>query len=251
MYRINNWSKHQHFKDRTPPWIKLYRDILDDPDWHELDGDIAKLLVSLWLIASEDETHEGRLPDSRRLAFRLRITEKQLNQALNKLSHWLVHDDIKPISSRYQDDAPERAGEETETEKETEGEKENACADNAQFSEFWKAYPKKIGKKDATRAWKRAKINGHFSEVMQALEAHKSSEKWIKGYIHNPATWINGRHWEDEIPVAQPKRQDTGPPWWSTNAGIEAKGAELGMRPRGGESWHDFKARINQRLETT
>ena len=105
--KIKNWSKHQHFKDRTPPWIKLYRDILDDPDWHELDGETSKILVSLWLIASEDETHEGRLPDIRRLAFRLRIKESQVNQAITKLSHWLISDDIEAISESYQDDAPE------------------------------------------------------------------------------------------------------------------------------------------------
>ena len=119
MYRIKGWTKFQHFKDRRPPWIKLYRDILEDPDWHELDGETAKILVSLWLIASEDL--EGRLPDLRRLAFRLRIKESQINQALAKLSHWLDRDDIDLISDRHQDDAPET---ETETETEKEGETE-------------------------------------------------------------------------------------------------------------------------------
>jgi hypothetical protein len=115
-FRIKGWDKFQHFKDRRPPWIKLYRDILDDPDWHELDGDTAKALVALWLLASEDEEQKGALPDVRRIAFRLRISEKQAKQTLTKLSHWVIQDDINVISSRYQDDAPERAGEETETE---------------------------------------------------------------------------------------------------------------------------------------
>lgn len=110
--RIKNWSKHQHFKDRTPPWIKLYREILDDPDWHELDGETAKVLIGLWLIASEDEAHEGTLPDERKLAFRLRINQVQLSESINRLSHWLIQDDITAISDRYQSDAPE-----TETEK--------------------------------------------------------------------------------------------------------------------------------------
>lgn len=131
--RIKDWNKFQHFKDRTPPWIKLYRDILDDPDWHDLDGDSAKVLVMLWLIASEDDSHNGILPDARRLAFRLRIKESELEQHLTKLSHYLIRDDINAISPRYQVDAPERAGEETETEREreTEGETEgeaDTCA---------------------------------------------------------------------------------------------------------------------------
>jgi hypothetical protein len=112
--KIKGWAKFQHFKDRRPPWIKLYRDILEDPDWHDLDGDTAKVLVALWLIASEDEDQEGKLPDTRRLAFRLRLTETKVNQALTKLSHWLERDDNDLISSGYQHDAPET---ETETEK--------------------------------------------------------------------------------------------------------------------------------------
>ncbi|HET6890505.1 MAG TPA: hypothetical protein VFH31_05335 [Pyrinomonadaceae bacterium] len=114
--RIKGFSKFQHFKDRNPPWVKLYRDILDDPDWHDLDPVAAKILVMLWLIASEDDTKQGRLPCNKKLAFRLRINEKQLEQSLNKLSHWLVHDDIELISDRNQSDAPET---ETETDKET------------------------------------------------------------------------------------------------------------------------------------
>ena len=119
-YKIKEWKQFQHFKDRTPPWIKLYRYLLDDPDWHELSGDSAKKLVMLWLIASEDPKKSGNLPNIRKIAFRLRITEKQTSDLLKKLGHWVLleQDDINPISRRYQDDAPE-----TETETETETEK--------------------------------------------------------------------------------------------------------------------------------
>ena len=106
--KIKNWSKFQHFKDRKPPWVKLYRDLLDDIEWHELDPKAAKVLVMLWLIASEDD---GRIPPIKQLAFRLRMTEKDTEVCISKLSHWLEHDDINAISDRYQDDAPE-----TETE---------------------------------------------------------------------------------------------------------------------------------------
>ena len=116
--RIKHWNKFQHFKDRKPPWVKLYRDLLDDLDWHELDAQASKVLVMLWLIASEDE---GHIPSTKTLAFRLRMTEKQTNDCLNKLSHWLEQDDIKMISERYQDDSLET---EIETEKEKEKEKE-------------------------------------------------------------------------------------------------------------------------------
>jgi hypothetical protein len=93
--RVKNWKKFQHFKDRKPPWIKLYRDLLDDPDWHELSGDEAKALVMIWLVASEND---GNLPDNRKLAFRLRIGEREVETLLKFLSHWLERDDIETIS---------------------------------------------------------------------------------------------------------------------------------------------------------
>ena len=116
--RIKNWTKFQHFKDRRPPWVKLYRDILDDLEWHELDPLAAKVLVMLWLIASEDD---GRIPDTKTLAFRLRLTEIKTKEIVIKLSHWLEQDDINVISSGYQLDSTET---ETETEKEIETKKE-------------------------------------------------------------------------------------------------------------------------------
>ena len=95
--------------------MKLYRDVLDDMEWYELDPLASKVLVMCWLIASEDE---GRLPNTKTLAFRLRMTEKQTIDCINKLSHWLEQDDIDLISEQYQSDSLE-----TEKEKETKKEK--------------------------------------------------------------------------------------------------------------------------------
>jgi hypothetical protein len=115
--RIKNYKKFQHFKDRKPPWVKLYRDLLDDLEWHELDSKAAKVLVMLWLIASEDE---GNIPPIKQLAFRLRMSEKDTEVCIIKLSHWLEQDDINAISTGYQSDS-------VETERETETEKEAEC----------------------------------------------------------------------------------------------------------------------------
>lgn len=118
--RIKNWGEHQHFKDRSPPWIKVHREIINDVEWHELSGDDAKLLISLWLIASEDKELSGKLPDIKNLCFRLRIKETQLNQALIRLSHWLIQDDINVISDVYQCDMPEKSRDREKKEKEKE-----------------------------------------------------------------------------------------------------------------------------------
>ena len=148
--KIKNWAKFQHFKDRRPPWVKLYRDILDDPDWHELDAEAAKVLVSLWLLASEDETQEGNLPDVKRIAFRLRLPVNKINQALTKLEHWLYHDDINTISERYQDGLPE-------TETETETEKSQRQRHILVVFDYWKEV---MGNKRAALDVKRKRVIG-------------------------------------------------------------------------------------------
>jgi len=135
--RIKNWTKFQHFKDRRPPWVKLYRDILDDLEWHELDPLAAKVLVMLWLIASEND---GCIPDNKTLAFRLRLTEIKTKEIVSKLSHWLEQDDINVISSGYQLDSTET---ETETEVEKEKEKETkAKAPEGVSPEVWDSFVK-------------------------------------------------------------------------------------------------------------
>jgi hypothetical protein len=196
--RIKNWEKHQHFKDRRPPWVKLYRDLLENPDWHYLSGDDAKLLVALWLIASEDETKTGLLPDVKRIAFRLRSTEKLINQQLTRLSEWLIHDDINVISERYQVVSPE-----TETETENREQRQIPAADAASvdgFAEFWEAYPKKTGKAAAMKVWAKLKPKP-LEACLVALAWQRHSEQWTKDggqYVPNPSTYLAQGRWMDE-----------------------------------------------------
>jgi len=108
--RVKNWSQFQHFKDRKPIWIKLYRELLDDIQWHELDAKSSKVLVMLWLLASEDD---GNLPDIKTISFRLRMPESDVNACISKLSHYLEQDASTVISSVYQPDILEKRREET------------------------------------------------------------------------------------------------------------------------------------------
>ena len=58
-FRIKSWAELQHYKDRSPPWIKLYNHLLDDYEFACLQ-DASKLhLVLIWLLASRNN---NRLP---------------------------------------------------------------------------------------------------------------------------------------------------------------------------------------------
>lgn len=131
--KIKNWHKFQHFKDRRPPWIKLYRELLDDRQFHALSGDDTKSLIMLWLLASENF---GKLPDMESIAFRLRKSEDEIKLTVSRLCGWLEQDDIGLISERYHDDTPET---ETETIPETEGEAERE-GEKGEFSAAVEAY---------------------------------------------------------------------------------------------------------------
>lgn len=191
--RIKNFKKFQHFKDRNPPWVKLYRDLLDSPDWHELDPEAAKVLVMLWLIASEDEAKQGSLPDMKTLAFRLRIDQKHLEKLCIKLSQWLVHDDVEMMSPRHQVDAPE-----TETEVETKLRSPSASkqADEG-FALFWDAYGKKTGKQNAISQWKKIRPDAELLNViLQAAKVYAGSNE--PKFRKDPERWLKERRWEDE-----------------------------------------------------
>jgi hypothetical protein len=126
---VKNWNKFQQYKDRCPPWIKLHRQLLDDPEWFALDSGDAKLLVMLWLLASEDETRKGTLPEPRKIAFRLRTSVEAIEALFQRLSHWVVVEDVQNRTELYETvqtgnehvQTKKRLYPETETETETEG----------------------------------------------------------------------------------------------------------------------------------
>lgn len=46
------WAKHQHYKDRDPPWIKLYRDLLSAESWVLGTDDSRLVQVASMLLAA-------------------------------------------------------------------------------------------------------------------------------------------------------------------------------------------------------
>ena len=93
-----------------------------------------------------------------------------------------------------------------------EGNNYSITIDADRFNAFWKEYPKKVSKVAAIKAWKKLKPDDAlYDTIMSALEKWKMTEEWRRDggqYIPHPATWLNGRRWEDEI---QGKRNTVSP----------------------------------------
>lgn len=74
------------------------------------------------------------------------------------------------------------------------------------FVEFWNAYPRKVGKGDALKAW--GKLKPDISLVVKALKWQKVCDDWLRDggrFIPHPATYLNARRWEDENAL-EPRR---------------------------------------------
>lgn len=71
------------------------------------------------------------------------------------------------------------------------------------FDRFWAAYPNKVGKDAARRAWAKRKPSEELlKQMLEALEEQKCTKKWtVEGgrFVPNPATWLNQGRWEDEV----------------------------------------------------
>ena len=74
------------------------------------------------------------------------------------------------------------------------------------FPKFWKLYPNKKGKAAAEKAWKKLKAtDGLFAVIAEGLARQVVCTEWTKDggqFIPHPATWLNGRRWEDEVKSA-------------------------------------------------
>lgn len=70
-----------------------------------------------------------------------------------------------------------------------------------QFTEFYQGYPRKVGKKNAFKAFKSAIKRVKFEQILEALDHYKKYLEFRKTetqYIKHPSSWLNSDPWEDE-----------------------------------------------------
>lgn len=195
--RVKNWRKFQHYGDRrSPPWIKLYRSLLDDVEWHDLDPVAAKHLISIWIIASENN---GTLPDMKQLSFRLRISKDEAISICSKLSHWLVQD-ASIVLAECEQVATLDKDKEKDINPPTPRKRRDE-SDSVEFLEFWSAYPLKEAKGAARKAFAKAITKTDPATlVSKAKEYHSERAREGMRYVKHPATWLNQECWLDEKP---------------------------------------------------
>lgn len=100
------------------------------------------------------------------------------------------------------------------------------------FPQFWQTYPRKVGKKEALKAWSKLTPEQRL-KAMEAIPTHVRYWEVCntdKPFIPHASTWLNGWRFDDELEMPQEKKRDD---WTANDSTICAKAAELGIWSQG------------------
>lgn len=71
------------------------------------------------------------------------------------------------------------------------------------FDEFWSAYPRKIAKPLASKAFAKVHPDAELlARILASVRQQASSEQWCNEggrFVPHAATWLNGQRWLDEV----------------------------------------------------
>ena len=70
--------------------------------------------------------------------------------------------------------------------------------DERLFARFWAAYPRKVGKLGAARAWGRAVRLADPEVIIAAALAYAEDPARDRKFTKHPQTWLNAGCWDDE-----------------------------------------------------
>jgi len=139
-----------------------------------------------YLFSPQFEKHQTGLQKSKEAQSQIPPITPELLQSKSRVGHLQVKGKVKGKVKE-------------ETTKESVFKKELA----KRFGIFWEAYPKKVSKGQAEKAFQHIHPSeGLMGIILAAISKQKKSDDWLKEggkYIKNPSTWLNARCWEDEI----------------------------------------------------
>lgn len=71
--------------------------------------------------------------------------------------------------------------------------------DTKEFDSFWSAYPRRVAKGAARKAWSKAMGITNAETIMMALSVQRAAGFGRDPlYTKHPSTWLNGECWLDE-----------------------------------------------------
>ena len=129
---VKNWSKFQHYKNRSPTWIKLYCSILTDPQFEGLPDHHKAHLILIWLMAAR---YGGMVPNDPKYLRRHLGLHSRPNVKLFINQGWLSENASNVLAQRREEEIREE----------------------------------KKGQKPVDKSLERSKIKGHLPDYLYKL----------------------------------------------------------------------------------
>jgi len=206
------WADFQHYKDRAPPWIKLHKTLLDNYEYQSLPVASRALAPMLWLLASDYQDGAiDALPV--KLAFRFRMTEQELLDAVKPLIHngffVVLQDDSNALAGCNQSaclETEREAEKETETKAEPRKRVTSPSKPDDVSAEVWDEWKQLRQKKRATCT--ASVVEGARLEAQKAgLSLEEFFKVWVRrGSQGLEAAWLKPN--ERGVPVQSFAEQD-------------------------------------------
>lgn len=213
-------------------WIRLYRSLLEDPVWTTSTPEQRSVLVAILLTVNHEPRQwlwQGRKFDLQpgqmvtslsSLAKAAGVSVQSVRSALARFEKlnfstyestktgrlitvvkWHTYQGLEHEGNKEVNKDPTKTQQLTRIK---ECKKENPLIG---FSDFWSAYPRKVGRQPASREWTKIKPDAAMVEtIISALDIHKRSDQWQRDdgrFIPHPATWLRQRRWEDDVETAE------------------------------------------------
>lgn len=187
-------------------WLKDTQDLTA-----EEKGNLIDAVVSY----ASGEEYEHLLIGGTKIAFRFLQGQVDRNNAISdvrsKARSGKTEETESNNNKKEQNTTNENKTEQNESksirERDRDRYKEKEKELNDRFDRFWAAYPRKVAKENARKAFLKINPNEEMMDViLRELERQKNSLQWTKDngqFIPHPATWLNGKRYEDEAPVVK------------------------------------------------
>lgn len=253
-------------------WFRLYAEIINDPKVMILTEALRWRYVAL-LCLQCNGTFENSPDDEIALSLRISLSEwietrgmlieRRLLDANGKLTNWEKRQYISDLKDptaaerqkRYRDNKRNERNAtvtlrspESDTDTETDTDKSKKSVTQLALLKS-RNIPEEIA-----RDWLRIRKEKRQPLTETALKATEREAAAAGLTLMQAITVACENSWagfkaEYYANLKKPKQEKSnGLPWYANEQSIQAKGRELGLTPRGGESWNDFKGRISEKI---
>lgn len=212
-FSVKNFDRFQHYKDRAPPWIKIYNELLDDYEFGALPDASKMHLIAIWLLASRSE---NKIPfDPEWVARRINATEPVDLKALAAKGFIVVDQELQgteqcastPLAKCLSREETEERREETDISAVA-----KATRPDEMFEKFWQERPRRKGddpRKPAEEQFRRLVKSGEDPEVIIAgvkfaRIAYAEQGKTNTEFIPQMVKWLRDRRYRDFAEAGKP-----------------------------------------------